>query len=60
MQNNIMILILLQFVLLNHIHIILNPDNIEEYPKIITSIKYYFSKNYDVGVKTPIYGLNPA
>ncbi len=43
-------------VLPNHIHIILNPKDIKEYPKIITSIKYYFSKNYDVGVETPTYG----
>ncbi len=43
-------------ILPNHIHIILNPDNIKEYPKIITSIKYYFSKNYNVGVETPTYG----
>ena len=37
-------------VLPDHIHLIINPNNIFEYPKIITSIKYYFSKNYDVGV----------
>ena len=43
-------------VLPNHIHMILNPDNIKEYPKIITSIKYYFSKNCNVGVETPTYG----
>ena len=43
-------------VLPNHIHVILNPENIKEYPKIITSIKYYFSKNYNVGVETPTYG----
>ena len=43
-------------VLPNHIHLILNPKNIKEYPKIITSIKYYFSKNYSVGVETPTYG----
>ncbi len=43
-------------VLPDHIHIIINPQNIREYPKIITSIKYYFSKNYDVGVETPTYG----
>ena len=43
-------------VLPNHIHVILNPDNIIEYPKIITSIEYYFSKNYNVGVETPTYG----
>ena len=43
-------------VLPNHIHMILNPDNIKEYPKIITSIKYYFSRHYGVGVETPTYG----
>ena len=43
-------------VLPDHIHMILNPNNIKEYPKIITAIKYYFSKNYDVGVETPTYG----
>ncbi len=43
-------------VLPDHIHVILNPKNIKEYPKIITSIKYYFSKNYNVGVETPTYG----
>ncbi len=43
-------------VLPEHIHMILNPNNINDYPKIITSIKYYFSKNYDVGVETPTYG----
>ena len=43
-------------VLPDHIHVILNPENIKEYPKIITSIKYYFSKNYNVGLETPTYG----
>ena len=43
-------------VLPNHIHMILNPKNILEYPKIITSIKHYFSIHYDVGVETPTYG----
>ena len=43
-------------VLPNHIHMILNPRNICEYPKIITSVKYYFSHNYNVGVETPTYG----
>ncbi len=43
-------------VLPDHIHLILNPHNIKDYPKIITSIKYYFSKNYNVGVETPTYG----
>ncbi len=43
-------------ILPNHIHMILNPKIIQEYPKIITAIKYYFSKHYDVGVETPTYG----
>jgi len=43
-------------ILPDHIHVILNPKNIEDYPKIITSIKYYFSHNYDVGVETQTYG----
>lgn len=43
-------------ILPDHIHVILNPQNIKEYPQIITSIKYYFSRNYDVGVETPTYG----
>ncbi len=37
-------------ILLNHIHVILNPCDIKEYPKIIMSIKYHFSKNCNVGV----------
>jgi len=43
-------------VLPNHIHCIINPKDIHEYPKIVTSIKYYFSKKYNVGVETPTYG----
>lgn len=43
-------------ILPNHIHMILNPKNINEYPKIITSIKYYFSRHINVGVETPTYG----
>ena len=43
-------------VLPDHIHLILNPENIDEYPKIITSIKYYFTHNINVGVETPTYG----
>ena len=35
---------------------ILYPENIKDYPKIITSIKYYFSHNINVGVETPTYG----
>lgn len=44
-------------VLPNHIHMILKPDIISEYPRIITSIKYYFSKNINnVGQECPTYG----
>lgn len=43
-------------ILPDHMHIIINPENIKDYPKIITSIKYHFSHNYDVGVETPTYG----
>ena len=43
-------------VLPEHIHVILNPKNIKDYPKIVTSIKHYFSRNYGVGVETPTYG----
>ena len=43
-------------VLPDHIHLIINPENIKDYPRIITSIKYYFSHNFDVGVETPTYG----
>lgn len=40
-------------VLPEHIHMILKPNNINEYPKIISSIKHYFSKN--VGQVCPTY-----
>ena len=33
------------WVLPNHIHLILHPNNIEQYPQIISSIKHYFSRN---------------
>lgn len=32
-------------ILPDHIHMIIKPENISDYPKIIFSIKYYFSKN---------------
>jgi len=43
-------------VLPTHIHLLIKPKRIEDYPKIITSIKYYFSRNFTVGVETPTYG----
>ena len=33
-------------VLPEHLHMILTPQNVEEYPRIIKSIKYNFSKKY--------------
>lgn len=46
-------------ILPDHFHLILRPEHIDEYPKIITSIKYYFSKHIDdVGVETPTYTYN--
>ena len=35
-------------VLPNHIHLILHPNNIEQYPQIISSIKHYFSSNLKI------------
>lgn len=35
-------------VLPDHIHMILIPENINNYPKIISAIKHYFSKNLNV------------
>lgn len=44
-------------ILPEHFHIILNPENINDYPKIIKSIKYNFSNNINaVGLASPTYG----
>lgn len=37
-------------ILPDHMHLILKPANIEEYPKIIFSIKYYFSRHINIRV----------
>jgi len=44
-------------VLPDHLHVILVPKNIKEYPKIIHSVKYYFSRNLtdDGGMVIPPY-----
>lgn len=34
-------------VLPDHIHMIINPETAEEYPKIISRIKHYFSRNME-------------
>ena len=39
----------------DHIHIIIKPENIEKYPKIVHSVKYNFKKALSVGVATPTY-----
>ena len=39
----------------DHIHLLLKPENIEKYPKIIHSIKYNFRRILDVGIAMPTY-----
>lgn len=44
-------------ILPEHFHIILKPENINDYPKIIKSIKYNFSAKFNaVGLASPTYG----
>ena len=48
-------------VLSEHMHLILIPEKIEEYPKIIFAIKYHFSRNVDKGgLGNPPYGLSKS
>jgi len=43
-------------ILPDHFHVLLEPQNINEYPKIISSIKHFFSRNInDVGQVCPTY-----
>lgn len=43
-------------ILPDHFHILLKPENIADYPKIITSIKFYFSRRFNVvGQECPTY-----
>lgn len=45
-------------ILPDHFHILLKPENIADYPKIITSIKFYFSRRFSVvGQECPTYKL---
>ena len=39
----------------DHIHCIIKPSNIEEYPKIVKSFKYSFTKKFNVGLVNPTY-----
>jgi len=36
-------------ILPDHIHLLLRPENIKDYPKIIRAIKYNFSKKFNAG-----------
>lgn len=39
----------------DHLHMILIPENIKEYPKIIRAVKYNFSKEFGGGIAIPPY-----
>jgi len=47
-------------ILPDHMHLILIPEKIEEYPKIIFAIKYHFSRNVDGGLGNPPYALSAS
>ncbi|EKE02694.1 MAG: hypothetical protein ACD_20C00346G0021 [uncultured bacterium] len=38
-------------ILPDHMHLILLPENIKDYPKIIFAVKYHFSRNLDIQAK---------
>ena len=42
-------------VLKDHLHCLIKPRNIEEYPKIVKSFKYTFTKNFKVELVNPTY-----
>ena len=42
-------------VLKDHLHCLIKPEDIKEYPKIIKSFKYSFTKNFKVGLVNPTY-----
>lgn len=48
-------------ILPDHMHFIIHPENIDEYPKIIFAIKYHFARNVNVGgVGTPPYNVSQS
>ena len=48
--------IIASVILPDHLHILIKPKNIKDYPKIITSVKFYFSRRFDVvGQECPTY-----
>ena len=49
-------------ILPEHLHLIIIPEKIEEYPKIIFSVKYHFSRNVkiDGGLGNPPYALSES
>ena len=46
-------------ILPDHIHMIIKPENIKEYPVIIKSIKSHFSRNIDEKSVVRRVGFNP-
>ena len=42
-------------VLKDHLHCLIKPKDIEEYPKFVKSFKYAFTKNFKVGLVNPTY-----
>jgi len=49
-KNNYNFEILACVILPDHIHLLLKPENIKDYPKIVRAIKYNFSKKFNNGV----------
>jgi len=60
-KNNYNFEIVAFVVLPDHFHVIINPKNIFEYPKIISSVKHCFSRNFNVvGQVCPTYDRNKS
>lgn len=48
-------------ILPEHMHLLIKPENINDYPKIIFAMKYHFSRNVDSGgLGNPPYGLSES
>lgn len=47
-------------ILPDHMHIIIIPEKIEDYPKIIFAVKYHFSRNIDGGLGNPPYTITKS
>lgn len=58
-KNNYLFEIFAIVVLPEHFHVLLRPKDVKEYPKIISSVKHYFSRNLNiVGQVCPTYDRN--